>query len=152
MAETLTLGKKPKKLDLDVLENGVRREAPMAPGVYFTVLPWGTYNPRYRRALQARAEKNAEERKRLNEAEDVEEATREYLLSRQEDAEFIVDAVVKDVEGLLNGNGNEVKYTRERGLRILSDPAWAHLRDWVVGVAYVAASTYASEVEDTGKN
>lgn len=152
MAETLKLGAKGRRLDLDVIENGLEREAPMAPGVTFRILPWGTHNPRYRKALQARAQRNAEERKALEEADDPEAAARDYLLAKQEDPEFIVDAVLADIDGLLNGNGNPVKYTRERGVRILSDPEWAHLRDWVVGVAFQAAGKYKEEVEETGKN
>lgn len=153
MTEVLKLGHKPKRLDLDVLENGLRREAPMAPGTYWTVLPWGTHNKRYRKALQVRAMRERAQSNGRRSAEEVgEDEARDYILGKQEDPEFIVDAVLMRFEGVLNSNGNEVKYTRERALQILSDPEWVHLRDWIVGVSYQAANTYRADVEDAEKN
>lgn len=140
------LGQSPKKLDLSVVEHGVTKEAPMAPGVHFTVLPWATYNPRYRRALEKRAIRD-----RVNgKAPSDEESEREFILRRAEDPEFIVDAVLADIEGLLNEAGNAVSYTRERGVQILSDPAWTHLREWIVGEAYRAANIYEDGVANAG--
>jgi hypothetical protein len=148
MTETLRLGRKPRKLDLEVIEQGVRKEAPMAPGVFFRILPWGTHNRRYKLATQKRAARQSAEGKALDGDGDI----RGFMLAQQEDPEFIVDAVLADVEGLLNAKGNEVKYTRERGIAILSDPAWAHLRDWIVGESWRAAGIYQEEVEDAGND
>ncbi len=155
MSETLRLGTKPKRLDLEVIEHGVRKEAPMAPGVFFRILPWGTHNPRYKRALQLRAARDAANGK-VKEGADIEETGRAYILARQEDPEFIVDAVLPDaddaIDGLLSEKGNPIKYTRARGIQILSDPEWAHLRDWVVGESYRVAGTYKEEVEESGND
>lgn len=157
MTDVIRLGTKAKRLDLDVATNGVTRECPWAPGVHFTVLPWGTQNKRYKQALQkwamqSRAEKNGQ--KGGPDAVDVdpEEGTKRFLESKTEDPEFIVDAVLADIDGLLNEKNNPIKYTRERGLKILSDPEWAHVRDWVVGLAMQAASTYKEDLEEEAKN
>jgi hypothetical protein len=158
MTEVLRLGEKPKLLDLDVLENGLRRECPWAPGVFFTVLPWGTQNKRYRKAMQLRAMRERAERNgkaRSNEqpgAEDLETQAAEWIDAKQKDPEFIADAVLKDIEGLLNEKGNPIKYSRERAVQILSDPACVHIRDWVVGTAHQAANTYKANVEESAKN
>jgi hypothetical protein len=149
MADALRLGESPRPLDLDVIENGVEREAPMAPGVTFRILPWAVHNPRYKRALQEHARRDASEGK-VPKGETLEEAGRDYMAARQEDPVFIVDAVLADIEGLLNEKGNPIQYTRERGIQILSDPEWAHLRDWLVGESWRIAATYKREVDASG--
>lgn len=153
MAETLKLGTAPKRLDLEVIEKGVRKEAPMAPGVFFRILPWGNHNPRYKRALQLHAARDAGAGN-VPKGESVEDVGRKYMLARQEDPEFLVDSILPGepdaVEGLLNGDGNAVQYTRERGIQILADPEWQHLRDWLVGESMRAAGKYKEEVQHSG--
>lgn len=144
MSEGLRLGHSPKKLDLDVIEHGIRKEAPMAPGVFFRILPWGTHNKRYKAALQEWV------RRDFDEKGGTEDDFRAFMRHRDEDPEFIVKAVLADVEGLLNENGNAVQYTPERGVEVLSDPAWEHLRDWIVWEAKQAAEKWDEEVEHSG--
>ena len=145
MSETLRLGSAPRRLDLEVVEQGVRREAPMAPGVFFRILPWGDHNKRYRVAFQRAVANGRWAGDGLGENEAA-----EFMLGLQEEPEFIVDAVLADVEGLLNEKGNEIKYTRERGVQILADPEWAHLKRWVVMQSQVAAGIWKEEVEHSG--
>lgn len=150
MSEALKLGKSPRPLDLDVLENGVEVEPDMTPGVVFTVLPWSTDNRRFRRAMERRlvgkmAEKNGGEG--LSREEVVEEST-----SFQDDGEFVVDAIIKDATGILNAKGNPVQYTRERGLQILCDDRWAHLRRVLVQEAIKLNRRLTQAEEDAQGN
>ena len=143
MSEVIRLGTQARRLDVALIEQGERVEAPMAPGVFFTVLPWGDQNRRFRRALRARAMKEGLRGK--SDAPEGEEL-HDYLSDLTEDPAFVVDAVLLDVEGLVDGEGEPLEYTRDRILGVLKDPGFSHVLSWLVGVALRLAGRY---VEDT---
>jgi hypothetical protein len=155
MSEVLKLGAAPRALDLDLVDNGVRLEAPMAPGVFFTVTPWSDSNKRFRRALENRHLKRALAKKVVNgiakEDDEAEELVSQYDELR-DDGSFVADAVVKDIEGLLNGSGNPVQYTPERARAVLRPDEWRHLRSWVVNESLLLAMKVQKGVEEDAKN
>lgn len=138
------LGKHARKLDLALIENGERVECPDAKGVFFTLYPWATHNPRFRQALQARALKESKKKRDV----DVER----YVSDRQQDGTFIAEALIGDIEGLLDENDEPIEYTPEVAAELLSDPELAHVRDWVVGYAHMLAGRFKQEVEDSGND
>lgn len=143
MSEVIRLGTQAKRLDVELIEKGERLEAPMAPGVFVTVLPWGDHNKLFRKALRTRATREAMGGKTgAPEGDEV----RDYLVDRTEDPGFVVDALILDIEGLVDAEGDPLPYTKERALVILKDPAWSHFLNWIVGNAFRLSNRY---VEDT---
>jgi hypothetical protein len=134
-AEELRLGTSPRRLDLAAVSQGVRKECPFREGLFVMILPAATYNPRYRKAVQnARAKDDGD------------------FTDRYEDAEFVVDALVADMDGLYNAAGERVPYTRERGLKILSSPNHADVRVWITNEAHQYGEFYTEQVEKDAGN
>lgn len=143
MSEVIRLGAQPLRLDGDVAVHGKREECPYAPGVTFHLLPWAMWNLRFKRALQKRARQIVQE-----EGDAVSERAQEI----EADGEFVAQAVVADIEGLLDGDGNPLPYSHERGVAILSDPGWAHITSWVVQTAQGIALTFDRGVDAAGND
>jgi hypothetical protein len=78
--------------------------------------------------------------------------TETLVTDREYDPEFIADAVIVDIEGLRNGSGNAVQYSRERGIAVLSDPTMVHFREWVVTQAQILAAGLEIETADAGND
>jgi hypothetical protein len=151
--ETLQLGTSPRPLDVELVDNGITLEAPMTPGVEYTITPWSNNNRRFRRAMERRFARRALSANGTTAPEnlDDEELLEEYEGLR-DDPEFVVDAVLRDIDGLLNENGNPVKYTRERGLQVLSDDNWRHLRNWICDQALMLTRRINRATEDDEGN
>lgn len=139
---TLRLGTSNRRLDEAAISQGVDKECPFRPGLVVTILPGASYNPRFRKAIQNAALKSNGDA----------ESAKEKFLSRYDDPEFVVEALVSDMKGLYNENGNEVKYTTERGLAIFSDPANADVKEWVVTQAHQYGQFYTESVEEDAGN
>lgn len=156
--ETLRLGTRDRRLDEAATQQGRECVPPDylgLDGVTVWVLPAATYNPRARRAIQnvARSMANGNGRRITAEdlegdAEDLSDEVNEILY----DPRFVVDALVADIDGLYNGKGNAVKYTRDRGLAILSDPGYADVLDWIVTEAKRLGKYYSETVEEDAGN
>lgn len=137
MSETngvIKLGKAGKRLDTEAIEQGVWQDCPMHEGVRVRIRPAAAFNPRFRKALRARAEEIAE---RALGDDDFEAA------SWSDDPETIVAAVVADMDGLYDGEDRPVTYTPEIGVRLLSDPGHLDLREWIVQEALHYQAYYA---------
>jgi hypothetical protein len=154
VAETLRLGTSAKPLNVELADQGKALECPHAPGVYFQIAPWSQTNRRFRRALERRQIREALAARTQKDSGQVsdEEIVLRSIDGMREDPEFLTDAIILDVDGLLDGEGSPVEYTRARGLQILSDPQWRHIRDWVADEALIMASQLQNAVETDAKN
>jgi hypothetical protein len=140
----LILGTTNRRLDTLAVEQGVERECdPLRPGLFVTILPAGTFNPRFRSAIQERVERMAE---RNGKGEDSD------ALDRYDDPAFVVQALVLSMRGIRKADGTEVEYTSEVGMRALSDPGNADVLGWIVNEAHVYTRYYTQGVEADAKN
>lgn len=153
MSETLRLGTSNKRLDPVAVEQGVTRPCPFRPGLTITILPAASFNPRFRRAVQLGAVKAAAKLKSQNgNVETATEEAEDEFLGRYDDPHFIVAALVADMGGLYDGEGNEVEYTTERGLQVFSDPGNADVKEWTVNQSLLYGQFYVEEVQEQRKN
>lgn len=143
MAETLRLGTTGRRLDVLAVQQGIEKECPLRPGLFVTVLPAGTFNPRFARAIQARLERLAAKK----EQEGAQPSTR-----FEEDPEFVVDALVASMRGIYAGDGSEVAYTPAVGLQVLADPGNADVTVWICNEAHDYGRFYEQGVEADAKN
>lgn len=142
-APTLRLGTTHRRLDLDAIHQGKPLECPFRPGLTVTILPAATYNPRYKKALQAWGMRLSE---RANGSGEVE------ISDHLEDPVFVADALVADMAGIYDGEGNPVEYTAEIGRRVLGADANADVLSWVANAAHDYGRYYAEDVEAAAKN
>ena len=154
MSEILRLGTSPKPLNVELADQGKVLECPYATGVYFQIAPWSQANRRFRRALERRQIREALAARTSKDHAQVsdEEIVLRSIDGMREDPEFLVDAIVMDIDGLLDGEGNAVEYTRARGLQILGDDQWRHVRDWLSDESLIMASQLQNAVEMDAKN
>lgn len=145
--ERLFLGKSRDQLDPEAVETGVWREwpGPRRKGLRVRIRPAARFNPHFRRAIQNRVRQFVETN---GDAEDAEVD----LTPRYEDAEFVVEALVADIEGICRADGSEVDYTRDIGVALLSDPANEDVLDWVSNEAHDFGHFYTVQVEEDEKN
>lgn len=142
MTETLRLGTTNRRLDVLAIEQGVEKDcSALRPGLKVTILPAGTWNPRFRRALQARVERIAEANGKAG-----------GIPERYEDPEFVAAALVLNMSGMYNASGEAVEYTHARGVAALSDPANADVMAWIVHEAQDYGRYYTEAVEADAKN
>lgn len=137
--EVLRLGSTARRLDPAAIAQGVRKECPFRPGLFVLVLPAASYNPRFRKAIQAQRAAAAD-------------GTPPSFESRYDDPQFVAEALVADVEGIYREDGTPVEYTPELGLRILEDPGNADVREWIVTEAHSYGDYYAKQVEADAGN
>lgn len=153
MSEAIRLGTSAKRLDPVAVEQGVTKECPYRPGLMVTLLPAASFNPRFRRAVQAGALKAAAKlNAKGSTVESVQNEAEQDFLSRYDDPAFVATALVADMGGLFNGDGSEVPYTVERGTAIFSDPGNADVKEWVVNQALRYGQFYVEEIEEEAKN
>lgn len=141
MEQAIRLGTSNKRLDALAIKQGVTKECPFRPGFTVTFLPAASYNPRFRKAIQNGPRTNG----------DAETAAEEFL-NRYDDPQFVVDALVSDMGGIYNGQGEPVTYTPELGLAILADPSNADVKEWVVNEAHHYGHFYSEGVEQDAGN
>jgi hypothetical protein len=152
--ERLRLGTSGKALDATAVQQGLVKECPYRAGVTFTILPAAMWNPRFRQAVQNRLGRIALQ-KVNGEATKVangKAAHETEYESRYDDPDFIASALVAGIDGLFNGKGNPVKYTPERAVQILSDPANWDVKEWLVNEALQWGQFYTQAVEGEAKN
>ncbi len=152
--ETLRLGTTNRRLDAVAVEQGREFPCPLRPGLTITILPAAEFNPRYVRAIRKSTEAV---RDLLSEAKDQDKeakkilekgAREESILGELSTAEFLVEAIVTDIKGLFNHEtGEELEYTPERGLRILSDPGHADVKNWIAMQATRFGHFYVKQTE-----
>lgn len=146
MAETngvIKLGKAGRRLDTDAIDKGVWKDCPYHD-IRVRIRPAASFNPRFRKAMRARIEDSVER----SLGEDAEGS----ITSWTEDAEFIVNSVVADIDGLYNGEDEPVAYTPEIGVRLLSDPGHIDVREWIVQEATSYQAFYAQTLAKRSGN
>jgi len=137
MAETTyRLGDTGARLDLVAVQQGVEREHWHRKGLKVRVLPAGDFNPRFRNAFRDRAMEIGDRNGSSGE-----------VPSWTDDAAFVATAIVADMSGIYDADGNAVAYTPAVGERVLSDPENADLLAWIVSEALQHGSFYTERVE-----
>lgn len=139
---TLRLGTTNRRLDPDAVKSGVRKACPYRPGLHVTLLPAAHFNARWQQAL---AEAARRERARGEDAEGG-------VMERLSDPQLLVDAIVADMDGIYDEDGEEVEYTPELGLQILSDEGNRDVADWIASQAFQWGHFYTEEVRADEKN
>jgi len=143
----MRLGSSPRRLDILAVEQGVEHECPLRPEFYVTVLPAGTWNPRFKRALQQRVERISER----NGRPDTDAAEDEFR-DRYDDPAFVLDALVLSMRGIYGPTGEERPYTHDIGLNVLADPHNADVLAWIVNQAHLYGRYYEDGLEADAKN
>ncbi len=141
----LRLGSTSRKLDAAAISQGILKEHAQHPGFKVMILPAASFNPRFREAVQNEAMAGVAEGKDAKEAESS-------FIRRYDNPEFVVDALVADMQGIYDGDGDPVPYTREIGVQVLSDLGFADVKEWIVNTAHEYGQFYAKAVEEEAKN
>jgi hypothetical protein len=130
---SLRLGTTRRRLDGRAVKEGVRKECVFRPGLYVTILPGATFNPRYKAAISRATDD-------------------EQFRSRYDDPEFVRDALVASMDGISDEDGEPVPYTPEVGLAVLADPGNADVREWIVSQSLEYTHYYNEQLEADAKN
>ncbi len=126
------------RLDPALVEQGVEKECPFAKGLYVTILPAASWNSRWKERVRQ------ENDRVLARMRDGEQKGRADFFG---DPDFIAGTLIADMRGIYDADGEEVPYTHDLGVRIMTDPANADVREWVVIQAQRYGQFYAEEVE-----
>lgn len=134
------------RLKPDAVERGVELEVPHPvtgepTGFFVVVRAADAWSRPFKRHMRSAVERALTKLQANGENPDAETTD----LGFADDIEFIVDALVGDMRPIYEDD-EEVPFTRERGIELLSDPENAWLKEWVVRQAQLYWRFYAEEV------
>lgn len=130
------------KVDAERESNGDWVESPTWPGVRVHVR--SIHNPDYRRALQLQVQKIR--RKYGNEPTPPE--VQDKMM-----ADLFVEHIINDIQGLEDDNDKPIQYDKDFGRKVMSDPEYRRLADFVSWAAGVVGEDETEELEaDVGNS
>lgn len=144
VTDALKLGTTDRRLVVDAVAGGIEKECLYRPGLFVTMLPAAAFQKRFARALIAFGERAA--------AEDSPNDYATYEVDSRLDPVLVVDGVIVTMRGIYGADGEEVAYTREVGLQILTDPGNADVLSWISNEARQLAEYYSDRLEDEAGN
>lgn len=136
------LGTTDRHLDADAVDDGVRLECPLRPGLFVTITPAASYNRAYRAAL-------SDWRERWDGSKDAKPS--DDLGKWYESAEVVARGIVRDMDPIFE-DGEPVEYTPELGVEILSDRSQADVLTWIADMSVTSAHFFNRAMEADAGN
>lgn len=116
-------------------------ESPRWPGVWAHVR--SIHHPDYRRAVQAQLQKL----RRKYGQEPIPPEVNDRI-----NAKLFVDYILNDLKGIEDDDGAEIAYDKDFGLKIMQEPAYRPLADFVSWAATVVGEDVSEQAETDAKN